>query len=133
MVALAATPEETVKRPEAFWIVFGVCVVQIVVFVIYIIVRRWSEDPVDRNYVQIALNTLSLLIEICRCLYKYASASSPSSASGGATTPASILNQYLWSALAMIVLWLLCICFWLKYLAKTAIKIPIGNEPLVQP
>src|SRR5205085_5780032 len=120
-LALATTATVTENVPEAFWTVFAVCVVQMIVFMLYIIVRWWAEDPFDRNYVQIALNTLSLLIEICRCLYSYSQALRPSE---GSPKDLVTAHHYLFSAVAMIVLWTWCIGFWVKYFYKIAVRIP---------
>lgn len=123
LVAFALTARGTDRYPLQFWLTCAACVTQVLVFLTYILARSRSRDPLNRNFVQLALITTILLITFCRSLYLY-SIHKGGEGEGDVTNP----EQYLYAAYGMGVLWLFCIAFWITYLIRIMVHVPVDPE-----
>lgn len=137
LLAFAITARATDQDSMAFWVTFSICIIQSVVFYLYILARSRSREPMKMNFVQIALITTALLIGACHSLYEYAS-NAPVTPAEGTSAPASdssstppdpeAAEHYFRAGAVVIGLWVWCIGFWVRHLVRTLVHIPVDPD-----
>lgn len=122
LLALVLTARTVDQYLPAFWGNYLACFVQAFIFLLYAWARSATEESgVATNFVQFALITTTFLVGAAFGLTKYVE-NLPHP--GQEDVVSAVAFQYLYSAMALYVLWVACIFRWLKHL-MTLIRVEI--------
>lgn len=106
--------EELVDNDMAYSFHYMICLCQVTIFVIYTAVRIKREEPATAatpNHFQIALVTSAYLIGATICVRH---ADFPWVSDNG-----QIYDRFLLSTIFFYILWVWCLCYWVKILKET--------------
>ncbi len=114
-----ADPE---KEAIQFWTNHLTCVLQVVVFLIYIAIRSIREEPESStskfNFAQFAMLTSAMLISAAYNLYQ---------THGGAPGSAPLIRRYFLS-ISLYVIWASCLLFWMDRVRRI-FEINVSMKP----
>ena len=119
LLTFVLTARATGPIPLAFWVNYGACLVQIIVFLLYAWARSETlEAQEDLNFVQFALITATFLIGASYGNAQYATVFTAK------TAVADLANHYFIASACLYLLWLCLLLIWVKHLT-TLIKVNI--------
>jgi hypothetical protein len=109
------------EPPLAFHMNYWTCLIQIIVFVIYVWARNRAQlEESDFNFLQLALITTTFLVTGGWAITYYAKNAKD----------LSLARQYLIVAFGLYGLWFICTCFWIRHLGRLIkVQRPGGGVP----
>lgn len=114
LLALVFTARMSVDNDLAFWISYGACMAQVVIFLTYMWARSKSKEKhVNFNFVQFTLITTALLGGASYCNTQYAMNFVPEVMGGGESA-----ERYFVAGAGLYSLWLVCLLRWIRHVRK---------------